>query len=210
MKKLRKILWIVTAFILTGLIGWTGSSYFYNQTSEEGSTFAVVRSGKNIGTPDLGGPFSLVDHAGAPRTDKDFRGLFMLVYFGYSFCPDICPTALQNMSEALDILGNQARAIQPLFITVDPARDTVEQMASYRRNFHKSFVMLTGSESQVGSAKKAYKVYAALAPNDGSSTDDLIDHSSIVYLMDRSGKFVAHFNHETPAEEIVRGIRAAF
>ncbi|MCP4923576.1 MAG: SCO family protein, partial [bacterium] len=128
----------------------------------------------------------------------------------FTFCPDICPTALQNMSEALDMLGSQARAIQPLFVTVDPKRDTVEQMVSYKRNFHKAFVMLTGNKDQVDSAKKAYKVYAALAPNDGSSTDDLIDHSSIIYLMDRSGKFVAHFNHETPASEIVRGIRAAF
>lgn len=162
----------------------------------------IVFQEKEYGTPQIGGPFSLIDHEGQPRTDADFKGKILLVYFGYSFCPDICPSALYNMSQALDALGPTAKEIQPLFITIDPARDTVEHLARYRENYHPSFVMLTGSAAQIQQAMKAYKVHGTKVKPDGTTTEYLMDHTSIIYIMNRQGRFIAHFNHLTPPNEL--------
>ena len=125
----------------------------------------------------------------------------MLVYFGYTYCPDICPTALQNISEALNILDCKAKEVQAIFITIDPNRDTINTINDYKKNFHPSFIMLTGNHKQIDEAKKSYKVYSSIKNNY-----DIIDHSSIIYLMDKSGNFIANFNHETPPKEIVETI----
>lgn len=165
---------------------------------------AAVKHVEGSGVPKVGGAFSLADHQGRPRTDADFRGRYMLVYFGYSFCPDICPTALSTMSEVLVKLGKDGDQIQPVFITVDPGRDTVERLALYVQNFHPRFIGLTGTLEQVNQAKKAYLVYAAKVTPDGTSTEYLVDHSSIIYLMDPQGRMAAHFSHTTPPDDIVK------
>lgn len=162
------------------------------------------------GTPRIGGKFLLQDHKGQKRSHLDFRGRYTLVYFGYSFCPDICPTALYNMTEALETLGDKAKNFQPLFITVDPERDTVEELAKYMENFHPSFIALTGSNDAIQKAKKAYHVYAAKAEPDGESSDYLLDHSSIIYVMDPKGRYVTSFNHATPSKTIVDGLLTLF
>lgn len=203
------ILLISLGIVLAGA-AWIGSLYYQTLLTELDEPVAVVRE-INAGSPssELGGPFSLVDQDGVSKTDVDFKGKYMLVYFGYSFCPDVCPTGLYAMTEALNALGPQADEIQPLFITVDPERDTPRHLKTYLKNYHPKMIALTGSKEQVTAAKKAYKVYAAKAEPDGTSTDYLMDHSSVIYVMDRQGRFVTHFNHATPVEEMVRVLTAA-
>jgi protein SCO1/2 len=158
---------------------------------------AVVLQEKTTGQAQLGGSFKLVDHEGIERTDRDYRGKLMLVYFGYSYCPDICPTALYNITQALEKLGNKAEEIQPLFITIDPQRDTVKHLALYVKNFHPSLRALTGDEKEIKEAMTHYKVYGQKLPLTEGYNDYLMDHSSIIYLMDRQGRFIEHFNHTT-------------
>ncbi len=152
--------------------------------------------------PTLGGDFSLVDQHGKTRTDVEFRGKYMLVYFGYTFCPDICPLGLRNISSAIDLLGRDKDQVAPLFITIDPERDTVESLNSYASTIHSSFILLTGSQQEIDTATKAYNVYAAKARPDGTVAEYLMDHSSLVYLMDRDGKLVDFFAHTEEPQKI--------
>ncbi len=177
------------------------------QAKEDGGV-AQVTDKPASGQAKIGGFFSLKDHQGVQRRDTDFRGKYMLVYFGYTFCPDICPTALIAMTEALNQLGSKSKEVTPLFITVDPERDTQEQLALYHQNYHPQLVMLTGSKQAVEQAKKSYRVYAAKAKPDVTTSDYLMDHSSIIYLMDRQGRFVAHFNHATSPDEIANRLKS--
>ena len=132
----------------------------------------------------------------------------MLVYFGYTFCPDICPTALTDMGDALGILGEAADKVTPVFITVDPDRDTPEHLKEYLKFFHPRMVGLTGTPEQTAAALKAYKVYAAKAPVEGGDADDyLMDHTSIIYLMGPDGAYKAHFSHGVGTEDMAKGIR---
>ena len=156
---------------------------------------------------DIGGPFELVDHTGKPVSDKTFRGRYMLIYFGYGYCPDVCPTELANMAAALDALGSKAESVQPLFVTVDPERDTPEFLADYVVNFHPRLIGLTGTPEQIAAAAKAYKVYYAKAKQPAGA-DYLMDHTSFVYLMGPDGRFLALFRGNTEpatmAETIAR------
>jgi cytochrome oxidase Cu insertion factor (SCO1/SenC/PrrC family) len=149
----------------------------------------------------IGGPFALIDHTGRLRTDADFRGKFLLIYFGYSYCPDVCPTDLQQIGLALDGLGAAAEAVQPIFITVDPERDTAAHLADYVSMFHPRLIGLTGSAEQIRSVALAYRVYYAKYPPD--SRDYVIDHSSFVYLVDQSGKYIGFLPSGTAAERII-------
>jgi protein SCO1/2 len=128
----------------------------------------------------------------------------MLVYFGYTYCPDVCPTELQAMSDALDRLGAKGDAVQPIFITTDPERDTQEQLRLYVESFHPRLLGLTGSLEQVRAAARAYKVYFAKRPQ--SDGEYLVDHSSFVFLMSRDGKYVMHFNPATTPEQMAAAI----
>ncbi len=150
----------------------------------------------------VGGPFTLVDHTGKTVTEKDFRGLYMLVYFGFTHCPDVCPTGLQVMSAALEKVGAKAEQVTPILITVDPERDTPEQLASYVPSFHPRLVGLTGSPEQVGAALKSYRVYAKKVDDPKSAAGFTFDHTSLLYLMDRNGDYIAHFTHATPVDRI--------
>ncbi|MCL4767567.1 MAG: SCO family protein [Hyphomicrobiaceae bacterium] len=152
----------------------------------------------SIGKAAVGGPFTLTDHTGRRVTDQDFRGRFMLVSFGFTFCPDVCPSGLQVMAAALDQLGPKAERITPIFISVDPERDTPEQLARYVPSFHPRLVGLTGTAEEIQSAAKAYRVYYRKVKDEKSTADYTIDHTSIIYLMDPQGEFVAHFTHATP------------
>ncbi|HKQ94005.1 MAG TPA: SCO family protein [Aestuariivirgaceae bacterium] len=160
------------------------------------------------GTALVGGPFRLTSHTGAKVSDADFRGKFMLVFFGYTYCPDVCPSELQVISAALDTLGEAGRDIVPIFVSIDPVRDTPEVVAQYIKNFHPRFVGLTGSDAEVAAMAKAYRVYYGKAEGSGD-TDYLMDHSSIVYLMDREGRFLKHFSYSTDAEALARGLKEA-
>ncbi|MDA0652067.1 MAG: SCO family protein [Proteobacteria bacterium] len=166
------------------------------------------RSGTS-GIAQIGGPFTLIDHKGTVRTEKDFRGKLMLIYFGYTFCPDACPTALQIMSVAVQNLGKTADSVTPVLITIDPERDTPRRLSEYVKNFDPRMVGLTGSAEQIKQAAKVYRVYyRKAAPASGSPPNDyLMDHSSVVYLMDREGRYLTHFTHQSPSEKIEAAIR---
>jgi protein SCO1/2 len=153
----------------------------------------------------IGGPFNLVDGDGKPVTDADFRGKWMMVYFGYTHCPDACPTALQDMANALDELGPQKKDVAALFITIDPERDTPAVMKDYVAAFNAGIVPLSGSPEAVGAAARAYRVYFAKHPTKDGGYD--MDHSSIIYLMDPRGRFVANFTHETPPDQIAAKLK---
>jgi len=155
----------------------------------------------------VGGPFTLTDQNGKRVTDQDFRGKYMLVFFGFTFCPDVCPSELQVMSAALDELGPVGEKIQPVFITIDPARDTPEAMKLYISNFHPRMVGLTGSDQDIAAVAKAYRVYYAKAKGSESSPDYLMDHSTILYLMGPDGKFVKHFTYNTDVKALAEGLR---
>lgn len=144
------------------------------------------------GVVAIGGPFRLIDQTGQVRTDADFKGRFMLVYFGYTYCPDVCPTAANVMTLALDQLGDAGRDVIPILVTIDPERDTVETLAAYVKNFHPRFVGLTGDAEAVRAAARGYRVYYAKA---GEGDNYLLDHTSIIYLMGRDGRYLAHFSH---------------
>jgi cytochrome oxidase Cu insertion factor (SCO1/SenC/PrrC family) len=159
------------------------------------------------GTALVGGPFTLVDQNGRTRTEKDFAGSYMLVYFGYTFCPDVCPTALQVMSQAMDRLDPPVAAkIVPVFVTVDPARDTASQLKGYVGNFHPRLVGLTGTEEQVAAAAKAYRVYYAKSKETAASSDYLMDHSSVVFLMGPNGRYLTHFTHNAPSDRMAEAL----
>jgi protein SCO1/2 len=153
----------------------------------------------------VGGPFALVDHTGKPTTDREFRGKLLLLYFGFTYCPDVCPTDLQAIGAALERLGKSGEAVQPVFVTLDPERDTSERLASYVRFFHPRFIGLTGDEGAIWQAARAYKVYYAKVQTRGQGYT--VDHSGYVYLMDRDGKYLGFFPPGTPPERMVDVIR---
>ncbi|MBW8308567.1 MAG: SCO family protein [Candidatus Paracaedibacteraceae bacterium] len=177
-----------------GLVG-LGAYYIKNQAIHFNQDSATR-------LPDLGGPFTLVDQFGKTRTEQDFRGKYMLVYFGYTFCPDVCPLGLRHISGALEELGRDLDQVVPIFITIDPERDTVESLHSYASTIHSSFVMLTGTHRDLDPVLKSYNVYAVKAKPDGTMADYLMDHSSLIYLMDRNGALVDFFPHTAPPKEI--------
>ena len=154
----------------------------------------------------IGGPFALIDQHGKRRTDADFRGKLMLVYFGFTQCPDVCPMDLQQIGLALDMLGPPGEAVQPLFITLDPARDTPEQLAAYVPAFHPRLVGLGGSPEAVAQAARGYRIRFKKVAT-GSAGDYTIAHATAIYLMDRDGKYVTFFPPSTPASRMARLIR---
>jgi protein SCO1 len=159
------------------------------------------------GKPLIGGPFSLIDQTGKRVTDQDFKGRYLLVFFGYTFCPDVCPSGLQVMAGALDKLGAAADAITPVLITIDPARDTPEKLGAYVKSFHPRLLGLTGSADEVAAVLKAYRVYAKKVPGDPNPADYTMDHSSIFYLMGPSGGLVAFSPDSTKVDVLAEQLR---
>jgi protein SCO1 len=153
----------------------------------------------------VGGPFTLTDQNGRTRSDRDFRGKLMIVYFGYTFCPDVCPADLMAITQALDALGPLADGIQPIFITVDPERDT-PLLKEYVRAFHKSLIGLTGSPEEIRKVANAYKAfYAKLPPaRDGEYA---IDHFGLIYLMGRDGEYLGFMPPQTGPEKLTEVLR---
>lgn len=156
---------------------------------------------RTVGAAAVGGPFSLIDQTGRAVTDRDFRGRFMLVYFGFTNCPDVCPAGLQVMAAALDKLGPKSARIAPVFVTLDPERDSPQVLADYLGSFPGT-IGLTGSVDAVQAAARAYRVYFKKVKDAGSSAPYTIDHTSIIYLMGPDGGFVTHFTHVTAVDTI--------
>ena len=153
----------------------------------------------------VAGPFALTDHTGRARTDADFRGRRLLVYFGFTSCPDVCPTDLFQIARALDLLGGQAEVLQPLLVTLDPERDTLAHLAPYVAAFHPRLIGLSGTPDAIRRTAEAYKVvFEQVATTGGAYT---IDHGGFVYLMDRQGRYLAFFPSGTSAERMLTIIR---
>ena len=153
-------------------------------------------------TSSVGGPFSLTTMEGKRFTDRDVLGAPTLVFFGFTHCPDICPTKLMELSEVLRAAGDRANAVRALFITVDPARDTPEALKNYLSSFDPRIIGLTGTQEEIDAVVKAYRAYSKRVPT--SNGDYTMDHTAIVYLMDKRGRFVGTFNVERPPAEAAR------
>lgn len=157
----------------------------------------------------IGGPFSLVDQTGARVTDQDLRGRPFVVYFGFTFCPDVCPLALSKLAVALDELGPDAERFQAVLITVDPERDTPEQLALYVGNngFPKGLMGLTGTQEEIRAVADAYRVHYKKIESPQTTASYLMEHSSVLYLMDADGRFAGVFTHASTPQEIADGLR---
>ena len=190
MRSLRLALYIFAGFWFGALAAFT----LFPAARERLLPSINVRS---VGQALVGGPFTLIDHTGKRVTDQDFRGKFLLVFFGFTNCPDVCPTALQVMAAALDKLGPNAARITPVLISVDPAHDTPAVLATYVASFHPRLVGLTGSQAEIDAVAKAYRVYVKKVPDPKSTAGYTMDHSSIIYVMGPDGSYRAHFTHAT-------------
>jgi cytochrome oxidase Cu insertion factor (SCO1/SenC/PrrC family) len=156
------------------------------------------------GEATVGGPFTLTDQNGVIRRDEEFRGKFMLVFFGFTYCPDICPTTMIVLKEALEKIGGKADRVVPIFISVDPERDTPAVLKPYLATFSPRFVGLTGSVADVTAATRAYRVYFQKKPQPGGSYS--MDHSSIIYLMGTDGKYITHYTLEQGPDAIAEDL----
>src|ERR1700722_8856428 len=156
----------------------------------------------------IGGPFSLVSPDGKTVTDQTYRDRWQLVYFGYTLCPDACPTALNDIAGALDQLGPLATKVQPIFITIDPARDNQKVIGDYVKAFDPRIVGLPGTPDAIAGAARAYRVYFAKVPEKDAPDGYLMDHSSVIYVMrPGDGRFVATFTHENTADEMAERLK---
>jgi cytochrome oxidase Cu insertion factor (SCO1/SenC/PrrC family) len=158
----------------------------------------------------IGGPFTLTDQNGREVKDAEFRGRLMLVYFGYTYCPDMCPLGLTTLADAVGALPPELQdQVVPVFITVDPARDTVPVMHDYVGQFSPRLVGLTGSEAAIADTLRGYRVYASKSSVESADGRYLVDHSTFTYLMGRDGKYLTHFGHSTTPEEMAKRIEEA-
>ena len=151
----------------------------------------------------VGGPFTLIDSAGKTVTDQDFRGRYMLIFFGFTHCPDICPAELQVMAAALDQLGDKAKKVVPIFISLDPERDTPEAVGAYVKNFSSNIVGLTGSMEAISATAKAYRVSFSKFQDKSGGDNYTIDHSALAYLMGTDGEYITHIPYGTSVAQMV-------
>ncbi|MFI5018217.1 MAG: SCO family protein [Dongiales bacterium] len=158
---------------------------------------------QEMGAAAIGGPFKLTDQNGKPRSDADFRGEYTLVFFGYTNCPDVCPTTLQTLTDAMADLGPKAEKVTPVFITVDPERDTAKALKDYAANFTPRLVMLTGSPADIAAVAKEYRVYYAKA---GEGPNYAMDHTALIYLMGPDGTYVTHYAPQATADDIAKDL----
>ncbi|TKA95589.1 SCO family protein [Cereibacter changlensis] len=190
---------VAAAAVLVGLAGMGGYVYF-NRASDP---YAQCRGGQVAGG-DIGGPFTLIDQTGRTVTEAEVITKPSLVYFGYTFCPDVCPLDNQRNAEAVDILEEQGIEVTPVFISVDPKRDTPEVMADFAEAMHPRMIALTGSEEQVKAASQAYKTYYRV--QDPEEEYYLVDHSTFTYLMIPEKGFMDFFKREATADEMAERV----
>src|SRR5713101_7326742 len=196
--------WRALVLLAVALIGGAAAFlHFREKPAEETRREGAARLMNELmsGKAPVGGPFTLEDQYGKRRGLADFRGKLVLLYFAYTFCPDVCPTDLAAMAQAIRTLDAEGNALQPIFVTLDPERDTREILRNYAAAFHPRFVALSGSEEEVRRVATAYKIYFEKVRPPGSSVY-LIDHMAFVFLLDRDGRYVAFFPPGTSAERM--------
>jgi protein SCO1/2 len=185
--------------VVASLLGWGPVA------AAEQPSAAQMMDDLMYGRGSIGGPFTLTDQAGRQRTDTEFRGKLMIVYFGYTFCPDVCPADLMAITQALDALGPAAEGIQPIFITIDPERDT-KVLADYVSAFHHSLVGLTGSPEEIRKIANSYKAFYAKVPDERSGGYS-IDHTGVIYLMGRNGEYLGFMPPQTNPDRLTEILR---
>jgi len=195
--------WLLIAPLLTFII--SADATRAEDTPPDQATAAQMMDDLMYGRGTVGGPFTLTDQSGRQRSDGDFRGKLMIVYFGYTFCPDVCPADLMAITQALDALGPAASGVQPIFITVDPERDT-KVLADYVRAFHKSLIGLTGTPEEIRKVANAYKAIYAKVPGTRDG-DYAIDHTGVIYLMGRNGEYLGFMPPQTGPEKLTEILR---
>lgn len=204
-KPLHRIALIAVAAVIAAALGEFASRAIEPMMDRRADAAAQRR-------PLIGGPFELIDHAGRTVTERTYLGKVQLVFFGFTNCPDVCPTALGTMTDLLDRLGADAASVQPILISVDPERDTAERLADYVTAFHPSLIALTGQEEAIMAAARAFGVYFKKAPSliEGEYS---VDHSSTTFVLDRSGRFFSaldpHDTDEAALDKLRRAIATA-
>ncbi len=205
--------------VLVVALGLGLRNFVFNDQPLARATKPVDRG--SSGTPSIGGGFTLVDHNGKTVTEQDFAGRHMLVFFGYTNCPDVCPLTLNTLTEVLDKMGKDADQIRPVFVSVDPRRDTPSVIKEYLSGFHKSFIGLTGTAGQVTAAKRTFRIYSQIAKDPDKQADStykdpvkgadedayLVDHSSIAYLMGPDGIFKTFLRHSASADAMLAKLK---
>lgn len=199
---MRRFLVIMTGLILGSLAAFT---MFSPPPAQNAAGGQVAATGKAL----IGGAFELTEPSGKRVTDKDFLGKPLLVYFGFTNCPDMCPAGLQIIGATLDNMGADAGRLSAVFISLDPERDTPQVMGEYVKSFHPHIVGLTGSAADIASVAKAYRVYYAKTDPDPATGRYSIDHSGFMYLMNGDGQFTHHFPHTVSVEKLAAALRKA-
>jgi protein SCO1/2 len=193
----RRLIFLASALGLSGaliLVGVLFGQMLQHQITA--STSAII-----------GGPFTLAATNGQSVTDQTYRGKWVLIYFGYTYCPDACPTALNNISVALERLGTEAAKLQPLFVTVDPQRDTRDEMGEYLKPFDSRIIGLTGTKDQIDNVIKEFHVYASAEKSERYGSNYYVSHSSYLYLMDPRGNFVNVIHGDATGDELATWLR---
>ena len=202
---------VLAAFVVVGVVAAGSLWRLGDLRSQNAADSQGTAATKTSAPAEFGGPFELTDQNGMRRTDMEFRGKYMLVFFGYTYCPDVCPTTLAVEAEALDQIGERASRIVPIFITVDPKRDTPEKLKSYLSAFEPqpasprmNFIGLTGTAEEIEKAADAYEVFyqAHLDGRFGGDEGYSVDHTGNVYLMNPEGKFVAYYSQGISPDEL--------
>lgn len=195
----RPLLFVIFIGFLVGALGGAAILIF----SDDRQRPRVTTTGKAL----IGGPFALVGKDGKTVTDQDFRGRHMLVFFGFTHCPDICPAELQVMASAMDELGSDAEKVVPIFVTLDPERDTPEVVTAYVENFGPEFVGLSGSPEEIESVAKTYRVSYQKFQDEAMGDNYTIDHSALAYLMGPDGEYITHIPYGTSAPRMTEILR---
>jgi len=196
--------------LLAVMLAVAGGAYhtLQDEVPAEGARAGAARLMSDLmsGKAPVGGPFTLTDQDGGRRSLSDFRGKLVLLYFGFTYCPDVCPTDLMSVGNVIRSLGPDGAQLQPVFVTLDPARDTPEVLRAYATSFHSSFVSLSGTEDEIRRIATAYKVFFEKVQPPGTNTY-FIDHSAYVFLLDRDGRFITLFPPGTPQERMALMVR---
>mmetsp|Transcript_40481 Transcript_40481/g.41299 ORF Transcript_40481/g.41299 Transcript_40481/m.41299 type:complete len:251 (-) Transcript_40481:16-768(-) len=187
---------------LMGLVG-AGILIFY-EIEKDKKTKSVASAVTNVGRPALGGPWVLVDHNGKPVTDATYKGRYTLLYFGFTYCPDICPSELVKIGKIVtEMERRKLPPLQPIFISLDPRRDSIGQLRNYHQDFSPSIQYLTGTPEQVAKAAKAFRVYFSKVDDDTDDDDYLVDHSIVLYFCGPDGQFLDFFTQKALVPDIV-------
>jgi protein SCO1/2 len=193
---------VVGLVLAAGIAWWTVAQDRAARTAETDGGLPPV-----VGSDTVGGPYSLTAHTGERVTQESWGDRWQLIYFGFTFCPDICPTSLSDMAAAIDLLGDKAERVQPILISIDPERDTVDQLASYVPLFHPRLVGLTGTEAEIAEVAGEFRVYYQKVQQEDADYY-LMDHSSFFYLVSPDGEEVTIFPHGSTPEQMAETIEA--